>query len=410
MQNRFFSISLWASLAALAAWSGLAADWPINQWSVAYLGQRLDKNSFNLDNSTAPENHPRARIWLAEDVMKRGECEAALAILQPHITPTNHFAFSLLGDIHKMCGNFTQAVKIWGQARDYQALTQAAEQADTDGLVDDAEIAYQGLWEFYPEKGALPFANFLWDQENYSAAENVLRYALGRYPYAKESSLWKYRLGDFLRFQDRWDEAFLLFHEMLAENNDDWKAHIALGWIIYESTSDYEATLAEFQKAIAIAPQNGEGYIAIGQIMANEKIYSEAGTWLTTAVKLNPENKWWWLSRANTTLTAGDIDKALIQYEETITRFPNWAPGYYEMAWAYKLANQQKNALQTIDQAISLQQPPNGWYYFRAGLIFEWAGLDTDARSAYQIALKLLPENESITTSLYRMQNTNMDK
>lgn len=98
MQNRFFSVSLWVSLAVLAALSGLVADWPINQWSVAYLGQRPSPQSATAALSAPPEHHPHANIWLAEDALRQDDSIRAYALTKTLADQGDKNALIIAGD------------------------------------------------------------------------------------------------------------------------------------------------------------------------------------------------------------------------------------------------------------------------------------------------------------------------
>jgi tetratricopeptide (TPR) repeat protein len=117
--------------------------------------------------------------------------------------------------------------------------------------------------------------------------------------------------------------------------------------------------------------------------MVQEERYSEADAWFAQAVELNPQQNYWWLAWGNAMRGSGDLPRALDIYGQTVEIFPDWAPGYYEMAWAFQLAGSNDRAIEAIEQALALLTPPSEWYYARAGRIYELADDETEAICIY---------------------------
>jgi len=396
------------ALAMLVTIAGnLGNVWQVNVWSVAFARPAL---AYGLKNAASPEPpaiHRRAPIWMAQQALARGELQQAqLSVEALGVAANKDFlATRTLGQVLWAQDQTMEAIQTWLCARDYQALLDAARQAQEAGRLEDALSAYRAARVVDPQKGTLPLVNFLWWQyQGWDTAEALLRQALTQYPASPQRLSWLHRLGEMLRDEKRWDEAFAFYQQLLNEDPDDWQAYIGLGWVYYGKDGDFQRALDAFQKAILIAPERGEGYFAIGQLMVREQRYVEADMWFAQAIQRTPNIKWWWLARANATRSAGNFDDALKLYRQAIEQFPDWAAAYYEIAWAYRLISRTEEAVQSIETALSLVESPNAWYFVRAGEIYEWLGNMDVAIDFYRRALEIDPQNKTARHNLERLE------
>ena len=204
------------------------------------------------------------------------------------------------------------------------------------------------------------------------------------------------------RSQKRWDEAIAVYESTLVHSPDDWTAHIGLGWAKYERGDGLPAAMSEFQKAINAPQSQGNGQFAIAEMLTHEKRFDEADAWFAQALALNPD-AWWYMARGDSARQAGNLTLALAVYQETVARFPDFAPAYYEMAYAYQLNEQPAQAMAAIEQALALMALPNAAYYARAGGIYEWAGDASRALHAYRQALLIDPHNVTALQGVERL-------
>ncbi len=385
-------------VAALLLWAvPLWSAGKVNAWSLAFARPALVQGLGSVVVSEPPVTHHHAPIWLALQTFAHGEPHLAQPWREALYTAAmeNPFAARILGQVLWAQGQITDAIQTWLHARNYHALLDAARQAQEAGRLEDALSAYRAARVVDPQNGTLPLVNFLWWQcGGKDAAESLLRQALVQYPDAEKRLDWQYRLGEMLRDAERWDEVLVLYRQLLNDNPNDWRVHIGLGWTLYHRGGEKNAAEKEFRQAIALTPERGEGYFAMGQLLVKEGRYIEADTWFAQAIQRNPDVKWWWLTRANAARSSGNLEQALALYQETVTRFPDWAPAYYEMAWNYRLMERRDEALQTIKQALSLTVIfPDAWYYVRAGQISPGAGGQAVAGECYRKTVQRAPKN-----------------
>ncbi|MBM4467829.1 MAG: tetratricopeptide repeat protein [Chloroflexi bacterium] len=375
----------------------------INLWSLRYAAEVHGLQHSEALLLTSPDAHPRAVSWLALRAIDGGDGQKALTLLEPLAAEGDQYALYFMGRALERLGDFSGALQTWKQTGNPEILWRVAEVANQEGRFDDALEAYYAAWELEPGEGALRLANFVRHHKEYRAvAEAVLRQTLAAYPVSRYRSDWLHCLADVLKKQNRWPEVAQIYRQAIAENPDDWEAHIGLGWSLLYCGYGSEAALAEFRRAIEIAPRRGDGYLAMGQVLAREKGYPEADVWFRMALERDPEKRWY-VTRANSARDAGELSLALEVYQETIALFPDYGEAYYDMAWAYYLDGQPEQARAAIERALEFGQGIDD--YGRVGRIYESAGETEKALSAYQRVLASRPNDRTALEALERLTN-----
>jgi superkiller protein 3 len=275
---------------------------------------------------------------------------------------------------------------------------------ESAGRLDDALIAYRAAQFIDPGVGTSYLMSFYrYSLKNIDGAMAVLRQTIKTYPEVPQHTGWMLQLASFYQNSKLWSEAKTVYQQILAQDPKNFDAFIGLGWTIYFEGDGISAAQIEFQKASDAAPERGEGYLAMGEVLVNKKSYAEADDWFARAIERAPDNSGWWIERGNALRAAGDLNKAIEVYTQATQRFQNFASGYYELAWAYQMNNDKNNSIQAIEKAIALVSTPSEWYYVRAAQIYEWAGLKDQAITAYRGALKINLNNSTAKQGLTKL-------
>jgi len=353
---------------------------------------------------SVPGQHQRAPLWLARDALAQNDPALARDLVEPLAAHGNRDAMIILGAALAAEDNFDAAIRVWSQVDDPDALLYLANEAKDDGRTDEALAALRAMYEVDAEKGTFPLASLLWFSDlDANEPVDLIRKALAEYPYSDQRNLWLRRLGQILQSRTLYAEAEAVWQQTLAEYPQDIQAYISLGWVYYWQGDGVELAQSTFQKAIEMDPSQGDGYLAIAQVLALEMRMAEADPWFAQAVALNPDEQSWWLAWGNALRANGDLTRAFDIYGQLTVQSPDWAPVYYEIAWAYRTADSKDQAVESIRKALALSPSPPVPYYLRAGLIYEWAGYSADAIAAYQEALFLDPKNEAAQMGLQRL-------
>ena len=385
-------------------------------WSVRYLWQ-LTAHPLalllpaNTGGDALPAEHRSGHVWQARALLADGQLLQAETILQPALVMGDYDAQRLQAEILAARGNVAGAVQQWAQVGAVDDILVAARQAGQAGQTDNALYAYRTAYTLAPERTVLPFAQFLRQNTNNVAdAETLLRQYIAALPSSPYFVYWLRELGTLYHEQKAWNKALTIYTQLVAVLPDSAPDWVQLGWLYYERNHDAEKAMTQFQQAVTITPQDGDGYYAIGSLLSREKRYQEADPWFAQAVEREPEQQWWWLSRANAMQQAENLALATQLYAAAQQRFPDFAQAQYEAAGIYKIMGEQQAAVAAIDklQALVEQMPPAQSadrlrYYLRSGQIYEWAGRLKEAVAIYEKAQKLDPEQQEIKANVIRL-------
>jgi tetratricopeptide (TPR) repeat protein len=181
-------------------------------------------------------------------------------------------------------------------------------------------------------------------------------------------------------------------------------AHIGLGWVYYESIGDAQAAEAEFSQAIEIAPAQGDGYAAMGELRARQQQYGEAEEWYVQAVDRNPNSRWWQLARASAVRSAADLERAARLYQDVTVQFPDFGEAYFELGLTYDLLGEPDRAAGCMDEALAKMMAPIAWHYDQAGRVYAAAGEWGMSADAYARALALDTTDSTATEGLLQAE------
>ena len=377
-----------------------------NLWSSKYLHFVFNSGRKGGDKFDFPPDHPRAAIWFGQEAMLEGNLSNSRSFLSPYVDQENPFAQSIFGKASYASGDHSQAISSWVEAGDIQSLWKAGNELSKNGQNQLALQAYLASYVLSPEQSVLYLADFHQKQEqDLEQAEAVLKAALKDFSKSRFRREWLHALAEVLQTKQNWSESENVFEQILAEYPNDRTAHIGLGWCNYEGRSDPHKAIAEFNLAISLDPMQGHGYFAIGQLMARENRYDEADGWFQKAIERNSDRRLWYLIRANMARNNKNLVLALDVYSDTVTLFPDFTKAYYEMAWAYYMADEFDAAVHAIEKAFDLLEAPDHRYNLRSALIYERAGNIQKAKDQYLQVLSMDSDNKTAQSGLIRLEN-----
>lgn len=106
------------------------------------------------------------------------------------------------------------------------------------------------------------------------------------------------------------------------------ESHLALGYYHYQGRLDYDAALAEFNKALAIQPNNALVRSAIGYVKRRQGRMDEAGAELRKAIDGDPRNGSLYYNLGETQLLSHEYSEAIRNIEVSTSLNPTHAQGY----------------------------------------------------------------------------------
>jgi len=88
---------------------------------------------------------------------------------------------------------------------------------------------------------------------------------------------------------------------------------------------------------------------------------------------------------------AGETARAERIFHDLVVRFPDSASAYYQIARIYSLNSHMQEAIDAIEQALSIAGQTDPMYYVRAGEVYEAAGETDKALSILDESITLFP-------------------
>lgn len=159
-----------------------------------------------------------------------------------------------------------------------------------------------------------------------------------------------------------WENSETLWSKAIVENPKDWFAYIGRG-NYYKEVAKPSKALADFEKAIQLAPDRFNNYFNLGDLQNQLGRTQQAIDTYTKAINLQPDYTTAYINRGQFYITIGDGAKALDDFNQAITIDPNSFLGYNNRGNLYLLTGDQKAAVSDFNKAIELN--PNyakAWY------------------------------------------------
>ncbi len=402
---------------ALAIWVGgyqlIVHSVETNLWSIQYLWQQEDHalGFLPILATEPPSNHHSALLWQIRDLIQDGQLIHAQTLLAPLVSTGDQDVLRLQANLFMARNDLVATLQLLSTFGAVDELLDFGQLAQEEGQLDLAFQAYRTAYDVNAERAVLPLARLLWrEQDNRSDAEQLLRHYIASMPNSRYFTRWLQELGALYQSNAEWASAITIFEQLIKIEPDNIGARIQLGWTYYNRGDGLDAALIPFQQAIAIAPDEGEGYFAVATLLSREKRYTEADPWFVQAVEKAPDHQWWWETRAATLQKAGDLTKVAQIYAIIEQRFPNSASGHFAAAQVYRQVEKRAAAISAIETALSLiditdtkQQAINASYYARAGEIYEWVGAVQKAVAAYEQAQQLDATRPDVAAGLQRL-------
>jgi tetratricopeptide (TPR) repeat protein len=377
--------------------------WIANLWSIAYQDKLfLATTSTHMKPMTI--KHYRADIWIAREHLDQQDYNNVIQLLENEVSEEDPFAIRLSAEARLALDDVDHALPLLMQTNDVDYVLRLARTYEEKKKLFIADEIYKTAHSINPEAAALPYYFFLLTTvKQPKNAENYLLNIINMFPNSKHITTWYLRMGDLCRSQNRWDESEAYNRQVLIKDHKNIQAHIGIGWILYHRDKNDLQAKNEFLFAIQIDPNQGYGYFALAQMMNIQKLYSQADEWYREALKRNPNDRWWWLDWANSARASGNFDASITLYNETMQRFPDWAPVYFEVALAYQSAKMYFEAIEAVELAVKNLTSPDIVYYNRAAEIYESAGINDKAVKYYEQVLSLDSHNNRAMDGLRRI-------
>ena len=163
--------------------------------------------------------------------------------------------------------------------------------------------------------------------------------AVGRDPQFAEAFalLAKARIMNHFLYYDRrpseLERARIEAERSVALRPDSADSHLALGYYLYQGRLDYDAALAELNKALAFQPNNARVQAVIAFVKRRQGRMDEAEADLRIAINGDPRNGYLYSNLGATQSSSHKYAEAIRNYEMWASLEPNDAVAYRDWAW-----------------------------------------------------------------------------
>ncbi len=166
-------------------------------------------------------------------------------------------------------------------------------------------------------------------------------------------NLWQFRLADdpdaaLKRARESARKAVSL-------NQNDYRSHWALGHIALLADQDHDFALAEYEKAIALNPNQADVIAMMAVVATNMGRSEEAVAWIEKAKRLNPHHPVWYDWNASFAyVMARDYEEAIIGAKKTLAVYSKQISARRVLIVAYVESGRMEDAKKVAQEILEI--------------------------------------------------------
>jgi tetratricopeptide (TPR) repeat protein len=195
-----------------------------------------------------------------------------------------------------------------------------------------------------------------------------------------------------LAAQGRWQQAESICRRRLEEAEDENGVETFLLGQVLEGLKKPAEALASYRKTMAINPRIEIALTRIVRILLRDKKIDEALAEARKALEAYPESKNYPIEIGYLLLLKKEFDAALASFETAIERNPGSNMAYRGLLQSYGARGLLKEGAEHLRTLLN-DQPKNGFLWFLSAQIQEQIGNYVTARTHYEKAVSIEPNN-----------------
>ncbi|NUM30787.1 MAG: tetratricopeptide repeat protein [Bacteroidetes bacterium] len=211
-----------------------------------------------------------------------------------------------------------------------------------------------------------------------------------------------FKTGSFFFLVRKYNEAKIYLNEALKKDESYPKAYFFLAQS-FKETGDTANAIMYYKRAVQTDAGDYNAYLQLG-IIFTIKSDPEALKYLDAAINTNNGIDESWYSRGFYYQKKGDFEKALADYQQTITINPYHSNAYYNAGYIYFELKKWDIAIRHFDLSSRTNDDFEKPVYM-LGLSYEAKNDFEKARIYYQKCLQLNPNYNLAKTAIQRLNN-----
>jgi len=179
------------------------------------------------------------------------------------------------------------------------------------------------------------------------------------FPEAYSLLAWRYLALWLWRFADDPDATLKRAREAalkaMSLDPNDYRSHWALGQIALVGDQDHDFALAEYERAIALNPNQADVIAMMAVVRTNMGRDEEAVAWIEKAMRLNPRHPAWYDWNASFAyLMARDYEEAIIAAKKTLAVYPKQLSARRLLIAAYVETDRMEDAKRVAQEILEI--------------------------------------------------------
>ncbi len=178
------------------------------------------------------------------------------------------------------------------------------------------------------------------------------------------------------------------------------EAHASLAGVGDYEWQDLDSALQEYERAIALNPNYANAHAWYGQHLALRGRFQEAEAEIKRAEELDPLSLFIKVQVGWIYLWAGQLDRAMEQWQKVVELDPNFPLAHYNLGMGYDLKARYPEAIAAYRKALALQDYTYNWAMLAHA--YAMAGEEAEARKILA-KMKERAKREYVPTVLWAM-------
>lgn len=209
-----------------------------------------------------------------------------------------------------------------------------------------------------------------------------------------------FRLGSAFFWAGYPERALVYLSEVLREQPDNGKAHLAVGFIHMEAGRDGPAR-QHLERAVQLLPKSPDAWTYLGRLEMEIKHYREALRDFDEALTLNPNASYTLMSAGQAHAALGDDTAAETLFRRALASDGQDADAANQLGLLLVRHSRLEEARQCFQQAIAAQRD-HVWAINNLGVLYVQIQKVDDAVAAFRYGIEMAPDEEISYINLAR--------